>query len=202
MGKMSSRGSRYAHQVTGVSLPGVPLVVAGSNGKIAWGYTNSYGDFSDVIVLEQERPGSYLTAARRSAPGNGLRNHRRQRRASAAGGIEKTIWGPVPRAARMVESSCSNGWPMTSRRPSISAFLAWRRTENVADAIGVANRARLPSQNILLVDSGGNLAWTIIGAIPKRVGCDGDEPVSFADGSCSWQGYLAADEYPLLMNPA
>jgi len=36
--------------VTGVTLPGSPFVVAGSNGKVAWGFTNSYGDWSDAVI--------------------------------------------------------------------------------------------------------------------------------------------------------
>ncbi|PTT75444.1 penicillin amidase, partial [Pelomonas sp. HMWF004] len=30
--------------VTGVSLPGAPLIVAGSNGQVAWGFTNTTSD--------------------------------------------------------------------------------------------------------------------------------------------------------------
>ena len=37
--------------VTGVTLPGTPSSVAGSNGSIAWGFTNSYGDFATVVRL-------------------------------------------------------------------------------------------------------------------------------------------------------
>ncbi|MFI4958985.1 MAG: penicillin acylase family protein, partial [Lysobacterales bacterium] len=35
--------------VNGVSLPGTPAVVVGSNGQIAWGFTNSYGDWQDWV---------------------------------------------------------------------------------------------------------------------------------------------------------
>ncbi len=34
--------------ITGVTLPGTPAVAAGSNGQVAWGFTNSYGDFADA----------------------------------------------------------------------------------------------------------------------------------------------------------
>ena len=48
--------------VTGVTLPGSPFVVAGSNGRVAWGYTNSYGDWTDaVIVRPGPEPDTYLT---------------------------------------------------------------------------------------------------------------------------------------------
>jgi penicillin amidase len=35
-------------ELNGVTLPGAPLLVAGSNGYVAWGFTNSYGDWQDV----------------------------------------------------------------------------------------------------------------------------------------------------------
>jgi penicillin amidase len=35
-------------ELNGVTLPGVPAVVAGSNGHVAWSFTNSYGDWVDV----------------------------------------------------------------------------------------------------------------------------------------------------------
>jgi penicillin amidase len=43
---------RPALDITGITLPGAPTIVAGSNGRIAWGFTNSYVDTSDVVVLE------------------------------------------------------------------------------------------------------------------------------------------------------
>jgi penicillin amidase len=50
---------RDARDGTGETLPGVPLVVAGSNGHVAWGYTNCYGDWSDaVVVLPGESDGT------------------------------------------------------------------------------------------------------------------------------------------------
>ena len=38
--------------VTGVTLPGTPLTVAGSNGEIAWGFTNSYADLADLVAID------------------------------------------------------------------------------------------------------------------------------------------------------
>ena len=39
------------HDITGVSLPGVPSIVIGSNRHIAWSFTNSYGDFADWVRI-------------------------------------------------------------------------------------------------------------------------------------------------------
>ena len=43
-----------AAAVTGATLPGTPAVVAGSNGHLAWGLTNSYGDWVDLVELETD----------------------------------------------------------------------------------------------------------------------------------------------------
>ena len=36
--------------VTGVSLPGVPLVIAGHNPHVAWGFTNGFTDVQDLFI--------------------------------------------------------------------------------------------------------------------------------------------------------
>src|SRR5438552_12329268 len=50
-------------RLTGVTLPGVPSLVAGSNGDLAWAFTNSVGDWSDLVILEHDPadPNRYRT---------------------------------------------------------------------------------------------------------------------------------------------
>src|SRR5204863_167375 len=57
-----SGGGQRIESITGVTLPGTPAVVAGSNGRVAWGFTNTQGDWSDLVVLERDpdHPDSYL----------------------------------------------------------------------------------------------------------------------------------------------
>ena len=43
----------------GVSLPGVPMIVAGHNDHIAWGYTALYGDTQDLYVERTNAQGEY-----------------------------------------------------------------------------------------------------------------------------------------------
>ncbi len=40
--------------VNGVTLPGTPAMVVGSNGQIAWGFTNSYGDWLDWVRVQRD----------------------------------------------------------------------------------------------------------------------------------------------------
>ena len=58
-------GAGDALDATGVTLPGTPSIVAGSNRHIAWGFTNSYGEFATVIrlVAVEHDAAAYATAA-------------------------------------------------------------------------------------------------------------------------------------------
>ena len=43
-----------ARRAAGVSLPGLPAIVVGSNGQIAWGFTNAYGQWFDWIEVPKD----------------------------------------------------------------------------------------------------------------------------------------------------
>ena len=50
--------------LVGVTLPGLPMLIVGSNRHVAWGYTNSYGDWTDLVVVDPDPTDAtrYLTA--------------------------------------------------------------------------------------------------------------------------------------------
>ncbi len=43
-------------KILGASLPGVPAVVSGTNGRVAWGLTNSYLNSADVVAIRDLKP--------------------------------------------------------------------------------------------------------------------------------------------------
>jgi penicillin amidase len=189
------------HRVTGVTLPGTGAVAVGSNGRVAWGFTNSYGDFRDLVILEQPAhdPDSYLTPA-------GPRKFEHARETIHVKGaadvpldLLETIWGPVVdtdhkgrrRALRWV-----------AHDPEALNFHAGPEAAgSVAEAMAAANRAGIPAQNFVCADAGGHIGWTIMGRLPRRVGFDGRVPVSWADGTCRWDGWLTPEEYPRIVDP-
>ena len=54
---------KQEQRMTGVSLPGTPAMIVGSNGHVAWGFTNSEGDWVDVVIVDVDPhdKDSYLT---------------------------------------------------------------------------------------------------------------------------------------------
>lgn len=59
----------------------------------------------------------------------------------------------------------------------------------------------MPQQNFVVADKDGSIGWTIIGAVPRRVGYDGRDVVSWSDGTKSRQGYSNPEEVPDVINP-
>jgi penicillin amidase len=189
-------------RVAGVTLPGTPVLVAGSTGDIAWGFTNTMGDWNDVVVVETDPadPETYRTPDGLQR----LEHHAETIEVKGAADdtldVVETIWGPVigrdhrgrPLALRWV-----------AHDPEAVNLDLWRleQTRTVDEAVAAAAGVGIPAQNFVVADTAGRIAWTIIGRIPRRRGFDGRLPGSWADGTRRWDGWLGPDEYPRVVDP-
>ncbi len=191
-----------SRRVTGVTMPGSLTVVAGSNGEVAWGFTNSQGDWTDLVVLEvdPDDPDLYHT------PEGPRRFERHQEVLRATGGSEETIevvetiWGPVwdsDHRGRLRALS----WVAHHPRAVDLGLLGLETASTVDQAMAVGHRTGNPAQNFVVADSDGRIGWTIMGPIPRRFGHDGRLPSSWADGSRGWDGWLRPEEVPRIVDP-
>ncbi len=188
--------------VTGVTVPGVPFVIAGSNGRIAWGFTDSYAATGDLVVVA---PGP--DPAEYHGPGGRLLPFEVRRDLIAVRGgspvpIESrwTVWGPIV-ADGAKGTFLAYRW--VAHDPA-AANLTLGRMENAATvgaAFAVAHQAGMPAQNLIVADAAGSIGWTIAGRLPRRVGYDGRTPVSYLFGDRSWAGLLPPDEVPAIVDP-
>jgi penicillin amidase len=189
-------------RVTGVMLPGAGFVVVGSNGKVAWGFTNSQGDWADLVVLEPDprNPDAYLTPE-----GPRVFEHARETIRVKGGQDEtlevaSTIWGPVVDKDHRGQKRALAWVPL--REGGLNAALF--RMESAGDldeAQRIAPEAGIPHQNFVVADATGRIGWTIMGRIPRRKGYDGRLPSSWADGSRRWDGWLPFAEHPRITDP-
>ncbi len=190
-----------AVKVTGATLPGTPNIIVGSNGHIAWGFTNSYGDWSDVIVLETNGDNSqYLTP-------NGYQPFIKHKQVIAVKGqdsvditVTDTIWGPVIGENAQGQLLVYR-WIAHDKQAVNMAMTELETADSVQQAFTIAARAGMPAQNLMVGDKQGNIGWTIMGPIPKRSKAFGEIPTSWANGEHKWQGLLPANEYPKVINP-
>ena len=190
-----------ARDLNGVTLPGAPVIVAGSNGHVAWGNTNSYGDWSDaVIVRAGSTPGSYLTpdgeaqfsVITEKIVVNGSDDQELV--------IRETKWGPVLDDDSDPERMLAVAWIAHHAEAINLGQLPLESATNVEEAIYYATRCGMPPQNFVVGDAAGNIAWTIAGRIPRRGDYDASLPADWSEQE-GWTGWLDPDEHPRIINP-
>jgi len=186
--------------VTGVTLPGTPLIVAGSNGEIAWGFTNSYADLADLVAIDVSdvAPDGYYMRATE------LVEYETRRETFLVRGADPvtlesrwTEWGPiVGRNAKGKPLALK--WVMHDPAAVNLNLLDLETARSVDEAIAIAHRSGIPTQNILIGDRQGQLAWTLAGRLPERFGFDGHAPVGWGFGDRGWKGLLPAERIPVV----
>jgi penicillin amidase len=188
-------------KVTGATLPGTPNMVIGSNGNIAWGFTNSYGDYSDVILLATNADNSqYLTPA-------GFKKFTLHKQIIAIKDqkaqeitVTDTIWGPVIGKNHQGQLLAYR-WVAHDKEAINLTATELEQAKTVEQAFDIAARSGIPSQNMLVADKSGAIGWTIMGPIPAKKGDIGETPQPWDSGENSWQGYLTPAQYPHIKNP-
>ena len=168
--------------LSGLTSPSLPVLTAGSNGRLAWGLTNVEGDFVDLVSIEED-PGS---PNRYRTPAGHLSFETRSETIHVRGGadeilkIRSTIWGPVlpePLLGRQVAAHLTALDP-TAADLGISDIGS---ATTIGSAIAIIHHAGGPPLNVVLADDSGNIAWTFMGRIPRRSGMDGLFSESWAD---------------------
>jgi penicillin G amidase len=190
------------HRLTGVTLPGVPWLVAGSNGDVAWGFTNSTGDWSDLVILEPDPAdaGRYRTPSGMLSISTVRETIDVKGSASVPVEIRETIWGPIIGRDSSGRERAVAWVPL--REGGMNGALAGVETAQTLEQLFDASaRAGIPAQNMVAAQRDGRIGWSIAGRIPRRVGYDGRLPTSWADGTRGWDGWLAPAEYPRLIDP-
>ncbi len=189
-------------QLTGLTLPGVPLMVVGSNGNVAWGLTNIEGDYVDLVSLEldPDNTNKYRT------PDGFIRFGEREETIHVKGEVDytfkvqTTMWGPVL-SKPLLSKSVAVHWTALNPSATDLYLLNLDKVQDVQAAQIVFNHAGGPPLNALIADKQGNIGWTYTGKIPKRFGLNGSVSHSWADGSRGWDGYILPMELPRIINP-
>jgi penicillin amidase len=188
--------------IMGVTLPSAPLVIAGSNGKVAWGFTNSYGDWSDAVVLRQgEAPETYKT------PDGDLPFDVHLEVIAVKDGdpvemeIRETIWGPVNDNLDYPDGAVAVSWTGHRDGALNLNLLRLETAESVQSALDIAKTLGMPPQNFVVGDADGNIGWTIAGKIPIKSDFNPMVPADWSE-THGWLGWLDGADYPQVVNPA
>jgi penicillin G amidase len=154
--------------LTGVTLPGTPVMVAGSNGHIAWGFTNSYGNWLDVTLVPCTAVGTgSLTGP--SGP-TALQVQWELIRVHGRAAVRFPVRsgpGGVLLEAHPERGQCwFASW--LAQVPAASNFnlLSLEHVRSVREALALAPMIGIPHQNFVVGDRDGHIGWAIYGRVP------------------------------------
>ena len=208
--------------VSGFTLPGVPGVVVGSNTHVAWGFTNSYGDWMDWVQDCDDANDSTCNQGSKSVQPVVEKIFVKNGSPFLLKIVERSEGTRMPAVAGM-RAKLSLIWTAHFPGALTLGALDMARAQDVDGAIRVANHAGIPAQNLLVADSSGRIAWTIAGRIPAAfsyAGCDRQAPAKFQpppgappppglslpsaspDSPCTAWGGNWAQHNPAILNPA
>ena len=190
---------KAGRKITGVTLPGAPIMTAGSTGQIAWGFTVANADTGDIVVVELV-PGSH-SLYRSPDHDLPLEIERRKETIQVKGQdpvtveYRWTIWGPIIGEG---DKNHLLAYHWTAYDPAATNLRVRDLEEapDVASALAIAPHIGMPNCNFVVGDSAGQVAWTVVGLIPKRAGYDGRLPTNWSFGDRRWDGMRPAAEIP------
>jgi penicillin G amidase len=184
--------------LNGLTLPGTPALVAGSNGHIAWAFTNSDGRWLDVQTIDcLELDGRMMRTPRGSLPSTIAVETIHVRGAADVRLPVRSVGADILLDADVAAHRCRlASWVAESPAATNMNLLDFERATTTAQALALAPRLGIPEQNLVVGDREGHIGWAIAGRIPARVGRE-------ASADLSDRGeWLRSDAAPRLYDPA
>lgn len=202
-------------QAAGISIAGVPAVVAGFNGKLAWGMTMVMGDNQDLFLeqLKHESGRLYYLADGKWQP---ARERQETYFIKGQRPIRETVWetrhGPLLNAALGERKTAMQPLPFASgyglalhsiqneADRSIDAFFDLSRAQSVEQAFDATRDVRAMALNIVFADEQ-HIGWQVTGRYPNRKQGTGLVPSPGWDGAYDWDGYADPMLHPYDQDP-
>ena len=189
------------YHAAGVTLPGLPMVIAGHNEHVAWGFTALFADVQDLYIEKLDGKGNYLAADGAWKP---LATDRETIR--VRGGrdvtvdVQCTAHGPlvtpiVPGETRPIALR----WTLYDPALNALPLYAMNTAQNWNEFSAALGNWNWPTQNVVYADDQGHIAYHAVGKAPLRPG--GLVGVPIADAQHEWQGYIPFDAMPSAFDP-
>ncbi len=194
--------------VTGVTFPGIPGVVAGHNEHVGWGFTNGFADVQDLFNehlrkspdggLEYEYCGEWLPAqvTREEIRIKGQASETLERVQTRHGPVISDLPGQNAGGQALALR-----WTAFEPVDVMSTLLAVNQAADCHQMREAISTWKGPVQNVVFADTRGNIAYNYAGLVPVRARGDGSVPVPGWGGDYEWTGYVSFKELPALFNP-
>jgi penicillin G amidase len=192
--------------VSGVTTPGIPLIIEGHNEHISWGFTTLHGDVQDVYVEKTNAQGEYWAGSGWRQPEHDQEHIHVRFGNDVLLDVQRTEHGPVitpmlPHETRML----SLKWTLYSTQLRGMPLQALDAASNWTEFRQAASAWWGPTQNMAYADDQGHIGYQAVGLFPMRPGGLSGVPIvetgTAADSEHEWQGYIPFAELPSVLDP-
>ena len=188
--------------LAGATAPGLPFLVLGHNGHIAWSITTTGADTQDLFV-ETPAGDGYLT------PTGPRPFARRSETIHVRGGPDQALVVRSTRHGPVVSDIVAPTGPMLALaagglRPDDAAaagLLALNRARTIDEAGAAVARITAPVQNLTVADHD-RIGLYVMGRVPVRAAGEGRFAEAGADGAHDWVGWASGTGLPRVVAPA
>ena len=187
--------------VTGVVVPGAPVIVAGHNDSIAWGMTNVMLDDADFYIETLNKDSTkYLV--------NGQWRNltiKKYKIATKEGDtitriLRFTHRGPIISYFKKLNKALSMAWIGNLPSNEVKGLYIFNHAKNWNDFKKGAKYFGSVAQNIIYADVNGNIGIQMTGTIPIRK-TQGWHIFPGDTTLYDWKNFISADSLPFVFNP-
>lgn len=188
--------------LAGATAPGLPFLVLGHNGHIAWSITTTGADTQDLFV-ETPAGDGYAT------PTGPQPFVTRSETIHVRGGADETLTVRSTWHGPLVSDIVAKAGPMLALAAgglraddaAAAGLLALNRAHTIEDAGAAVARITAPVQNLTVADRD-RIGLYVMGRVPIRAAGEGRFPEPGADGAHDWTGWASGAELPRVVAPA
>lgn len=191
-------------RVSGVALPGAPIVVAGHNEFFAWGMTNLYVDEMDFYLenLHPEDSTLYLF----NGEWRPLKIQQEEIKIKGGEAVMRsnafTHRGPLISGFREVKAEqISMRWTGNELSNELRSMYLINKARNWDEFRNALTTMGAVSQNVIYADVEGNIGLQTAGMIPVRKQGKGMFVYPGDTDAYDWSGFLPFEELPYAYNP-
>jgi penicillin G amidase len=189
--------------VSGVTLPGLPMVIIGHNRHIAWGVTNTDPDVQDLYAetFNPVDPREYFY------DGKWVRADERLEKIKVRGRVDKSILvkstrhGPILPVSDTDNRTLALAWTALLPHALQFSFLKIDEARNWKEFTDALSSFAGPMQNFVYADTEGNIGFYAAGWVPIRKRGNGNVPVPGSGDDYGWLGMVPFQNLPHAYNP-
>jgi penicillin G amidase len=189
--------------VTGVALPGAPVIVVGHNANIAWGMTNLYVDEMDFYLETLSDDGTKYLLDDEWLDLEVVQEMIITKKGDTVmKEIQFTHRGPIVSGFKKVgDQAISKRWTGNDYSNELRSIYLLNRARNWDEFRDALSTFGAVSQNVNYADVDGNIGMQTAGAVPMRNAGNPILPLPGNTREYDWTGMIPFEELPFTYNP-